>query len=245
MYGFVENNDEVQEVAAQNVETNSNKLKNCNENLLLVHLAKFYITSPERIIFLTTVESIDITCEKLSQFIRIIERESQNCIRLNNDNLYSKLYVSVIIYYENFCEINSKELQTYNYCLQELRTSYMDCEGPPDWYERSNQTEVCEIFLKLMNCYYVSTTELCGLYVANLMWTSTKDVFGPILPDICNMNEDSSKNINSTKILNENAKGILHPHDKKFYILMIFAGALALSCTICVFACISNCCKKK
>lgn len=61
----------------------------------------------------------------------------------------------------------------------------MDCEGPADWYEKTNITTVCKCYIDILNCNYVKTGELCGLELAHYMRHLTIDVFKPIIPKKC------------------------------------------------------------
>lgn len=61
----------------------------------------------------------------------------------------------------------------------------MDCEGPADWYEKTNITTVCKCYVDILNCNYVKTGELCGLELAHFMRHLTIDVFKPIIPKKC------------------------------------------------------------
>lgn len=37
-----------------------------------------------------------------------------------------------------------KELNVHYACLKGLREELIDCEGPADWYEKTNQQTVCQ-----------------------------------------------------------------------------------------------------
>lgn len=36
------------------------------------------------------------------------------------------------------------ELETHQYCINDLREELVDCEGPADWFEKTNDTIVCQ-----------------------------------------------------------------------------------------------------
>lgn len=36
------------------------------------------------------------------------------------------------------------DLIDYHDCLQQLREDLIDCEGPPDWFEKTNKNIVCQ-----------------------------------------------------------------------------------------------------
>lgn len=64
---------------------------NCNENQLILQLARLYATSPERIISLLCTDSVNRTCLEVSDVLERINHTLSDCKPLQKDNLYLKL----------------------------------------------------------------------------------------------------------------------------------------------------------
>lgn len=178
----------------------------CDENQLMLQLAKLYIISPERIILQLTCSTVTEMCKELKLVLNKLNQQFQTCVPLPKENLYMKLLAGAHVLHEKVCESEDaclREFMVYWYkfskhntivlldvgksqdCLRLLRSDYMDCEGPADWYEKTNETVVCKCYVDILNCNYVKTGELCGLELAHYMRHLTIDVFRPIIPKKC------------------------------------------------------------
>lgn len=92
----------------------------------------------------------------------------------------------------------------YN-CIHDLHEEYVDCEGPADWFEKSDQSAICQlvwnfffidhnkvsfrIYQDILNCQYVKTAELCGLQAAQTLRCFSKDVLNGSMVTTCKTND--------------------------------------------------------
>lgn len=83
----------------------------CDENLLILQLARLYATSPERIILLLATNSISKTCLEVSKVLEQINHTVSECAPLPSENLYIKLYNGLDYYNSYIClhNLNSKD----------------------------------------------------------------------------------------------------------------------------------------
>lgn len=135
----------------------------------MLRLANMQIISPERIVLLLTTQGIYDLCKTLKSNMDEVRLEFKQCRPLAPDNLYWLLFNGVIRMHEqlclsqtspivqsrfnlywpadNFYNYNdiffSSDLSLYYGCLNGMREILIDCEGPADWYEKSNHTDVC------------------------------------------------------------------------------------------------------
>jgi len=101
--------------------------------------------------------------------IKNVDKEFMNCRQLDEDNLYMLLYQGIKSLNKFLC-LNDKvnkskihyffiiisvkglaffvlftlEVNKHHMCYKELHEEFVDCEGPPDWFEHRNETKICE-----------------------------------------------------------------------------------------------------
>lgn len=165
---------------------NSKELKdNCDENQLLLQLARLYVTSPERIISLLSSKSLKSTCQEISDVLQHINATLSDSIPLPKENLYMKLN-SGLDYFNSFiCLYNpssrGSHLTRHLECIQELHDDLIECEGPPDWFEKSNAAVVCQYYNDIINCNYVKAAMLCGLKPALMLRTFSDEIMKKVV----------------------------------------------------------------
>lgn len=76
----------------------------CDENQLMLQLAKLYIISPERIILQLTYSSVNDICKELKLVLNKLDQQFLNCLPLPKDNLYMKLLEGARILNEKVCK---------------------------------------------------------------------------------------------------------------------------------------------
>ncbi|KAG4071637.1 hypothetical protein HA402_011791 [Bradysia odoriphaga] len=166
----------------------------CDEKKLMLRLATMKVISPERIVLMFTSDNLNDLCRKLGSNIDEVKHEFKSCTPLKRDNLYWMLFQGVEAMYGKICNSTKpgKSLQNLinnRDCIVELREEYIDCEGPADWFEKENQTTLCEIYHDVLNCQFVKTAELCGMEVAHSLRLLTKAVFDGTLLFKCNVGD--------------------------------------------------------
>ncbi|XP_055842167.1 uncharacterized protein LOC129909182 [Episyrphus balteatus] len=157
----------------------------CDENQIMLQLAKMYIVSPERVLMLLTTDSLQETCKNLSEAMEKINKTQTGCIPLNSENLYMKLLKTVKFFDASICQGDSrlkKKIDKIGDCLPELREEFLDCEGAPDWYENINDTLRCQALNDITNCNYIRTAMLCGLEPAAVIRGFTTELFQQAFP---------------------------------------------------------------
>ncbi|KAM7358185.1 uncharacterized protein ACRADG_003241 [Cochliomyia hominivorax] len=158
---------------------------NCDEQEIVLQLSRLYVISPERIILLLTQDSIKETCQDIDDILQHINLTITESKPLPVDNLYMKLYSGLVYYNSYAClynkNIKSQHLHNYHECLIELREDLLDCEGPPDWFEKSNETIVCQYFNDIINCNYIKTALLCGLKPARMLRSFSYKIMNKIV----------------------------------------------------------------
>ncbi|KAJ6633822.1 hypothetical protein Bhyg_17895, partial [Pseudolycoriella hygida] len=166
----------------------------CDENKLMLRLATMKVISPERIVLMFTTDNLLDLCRKLDANINEVKHEYKSCVPLKRDNLYWMLFQGVETMHSKVCNCTKpgkllKNLLDNRDCIVELREEYIDCEGPADWFEKENRTNLCEIYHDILNCQFVKTAELCGMDVAYSLRILTKTVFDGSLLVKCNVGE--------------------------------------------------------
>lgn len=157
----------------------------CDENQIMLHLAKMYIVSPERVLMLLTTDSLEDTCKRISEEMEKIKMTQEGCIPLSSENLYMKLLKTFKYFDAEICPPDSrlrKKLDKTGDCLRELKEEFLSCEGSPDWYENMNDTVRCQSLNEIANCNYVRTAMLCGLEPAAVLRGFTTELFMQALP---------------------------------------------------------------
>ncbi|XP_055910646.1 uncharacterized protein LOC129945009 isoform X2 [Eupeodes corollae] len=157
----------------------------CDENQIMLQLAKIYIISPERVLILLTSDSLQETCKDISKAMVKINKTQSGCIPLSSENLYMKLLKTLKFFDASFCQSDSrlkKKINQIGDCLSELREEFLDCEGSPDWYENMNDTIRCHVLNDITNCIYVRTAMLCGLEPAAVIRGFTSELLQQAFP---------------------------------------------------------------
>lgn len=148
------------------------KAQLCDDNPLVMQLARLYVISPEHIVLLLAQPMLVEACEEISDVLDHISSATSNCI-VAEDNIYGKLAEGLSYYKSEVCDgVNRKrqaQLNEAHNCLKELRTDLIACEGPADWYEKRNATKVCRAFNDVLDCYYTRSAMLCGRDAARLL----------------------------------------------------------------------------
>ncbi|XP_017056405.1 uncharacterized protein LOC108098182 [Drosophila ficusphila] len=163
----------------------------CDDNPVLMQLARLYVVSPERIILLLAQPSLTDSCAEILDVLGKIGSSMRNCV-LAPDNIYGKLTDGLSYFQAEVCEggdgSNRKRctgLQESHNCIRELRTDMIECEAPADWYERRNATKVCHIFNDVLDCYYTRAALLCGIEVAKQLRSFAGDSMGRAMIHKC------------------------------------------------------------
>ncbi|XP_039492447.1 uncharacterized protein LOC120452341 [Drosophila santomea] len=167
----------------------------CDDNPVLMQLARLYVVSPERIVLLLAQPSLTESCAEITDVLGNIRKSMRNCV-LAPDNIYGRLVDGLSYFQSEVCEggegSNRKRctgLQESHNCLKELRTDMIECEAPADWYERTNASKVCHIFNDVLNCYYTRAALLCGLEVARQLRSFAGDSMGRAMIHKCEISK--------------------------------------------------------
>lgn len=88
----------------------------CDENQLMLQLAKLYIISPERIILQMTCSTVTDMCKELKLLLNKLNQQFQTCVLLPKDNLYMKLLAGAHVLNQKICEKEDS-------CRRELKIS--------------------------------------------------------------------------------------------------------------------------
>ncbi|XP_016961637.2 uncharacterized protein LOC108032338 [Drosophila biarmipes] len=167
----------------------------CDDNPVLMQLARLYVVSPERIVLLLAQPSLTDSCAEITEVLANIRKSMRNCI-LTPDNIYGRLTDGLSYFQSEVCEggdgSNRKRctgLQESHNCLRELRTDMIECEAPADWYERRNASKVCHIFNDVLDCYYTRAALLCGVEVAKQLRSFAGDSMGRAMVHRCEVNK--------------------------------------------------------
>ncbi|TMW51494.1 hypothetical protein DOY81_003399 [Sarcophaga bullata] len=163
----------------------------CDEKQLILQLARLYVTSPERIVLLLTSISLRNTCERVSDILHNINQTLTECVPLAHDNLYMRLTCGLDYFNTQIClntmHSDKSFLRIQRECISELHEDLLECEGPPDWFEKSNKEVVCEYYQDIINCNYIKAAMLCGLKPAVMLRTFTSEVINRILTFKCKL----------------------------------------------------------
>lgn len=167
----------------------------CDDNPVLMQLARLYVVSPERIVLLLAQPSLTESCAEITDVLDNIRNSMRNCV-LAPDNIYGRLADGLSYFQSEVCVggdgSNRKRctgLQESHNCLKELRTDMIECEAPADWYERRNASKVCHIFNDVLDCYYTRAALLCGLEVARQLRSFAGDSMGRAMIHKCEVSK--------------------------------------------------------
>ncbi|KAH8273685.1 hypothetical protein KR018_008854, partial [Drosophila ironensis] len=167
------------------------KRRVCEDNPMLIQLARVYVVSPERIVLLLTEPSLPDSCEEVEEVLRNIRASTKDCV-MTPSNIYGKLADGLDFFRKEVCEPlcdgnrkRSTRLTDAHDCIRELRTDMIECEAPADWYERSNKTKVCHIFNDVLDCYYTRAALLCGVKPAKELRSFAGDCMNQAMVHQC------------------------------------------------------------
>ncbi|ALC39931.1 CG4891 [Drosophila busckii] len=169
----------------------------CDDNPLVMQLARLYLVSPERIVLLLAQPLMLETCAEINDVLEHIESATSSCV-LTDDNIYGKLRDGLSYYKTEVCDGGGEDgsnrkrctdLNEAHNCIKELRTDMIECEAPADWYEWHNATKVCQNFNDVLDCYYTRTAMLCGLDAAKQLRSFAGDSMGRALVHKCVVNK--------------------------------------------------------
>lgn len=153
----------------------------CDDNPVVLQLARLYVVSPERIVLLLSQPLMMEACEEVTDVLSHIEASTTNC-KFSSDNIYAKLTNGLRYYKAEVCDgssgCNKKRsvsLSEAHSCIRELRTDMIECEAPADWYEKRNISQVCNAYNDILDCYYIRSAMLCGLQAARQLRSFAAD----------------------------------------------------------------------
>ncbi|XP_064542167.1 uncharacterized protein LOC135431145 [Drosophila montana] len=170
----------------------------CDDNPVVMQLARLYVVSPERIVLLLAQPMLMESCEEISDVVDHIRAATSNCF-LSDDNIYGKLAEGLKYYKAEVCDADADSSSSSNRkrcaslneahsCLKELRTDMIECEAPADWYEQRNATKVCQTFNDVLDCYYTRGAMLCGLEAARHLRSFAGDSMKRSMIHACDVN---------------------------------------------------------
>lgn len=119
------------------------------ERVLLNALGNLQISGPEDVMTYITVDS----CKDLKRFLDTFVRY-QDC--LGEEHLYVRLAKAIRKFHSFYCGRDERYRKLFSQFQDELlglHEQFVDCEGPPDWFENSNKTNRCSEAKSVMNCY--------------------------------------------------------------------------------------------
>ncbi|KAI8043825.1 uncharacterized protein LOC128261525 [Drosophila gunungcola] len=202
----------------------------CDDNPVLMQLARLYVVSPERIVLLLAQPSLTASCDEIADVLGNIQRSMRNCV-LEPDNIYGRLADGLSYFRTEVCDggdgSNRKRctgLQESHNCLRELRTDMIECEAPADWYERRNATKVCHIFNDVLDCYYTRAALLCGLESAKQLRSFAGDSMGRAMIHKCEVNKRLPRVDNAMPIHEATGAGTTSPQFTYFILVNIVIG---------------------
>ncbi|XP_034666756.1 uncharacterized protein LOC117900480 [Drosophila subobscura] len=168
----------------------------CDDNPVLMQLARLYVVSPERIVLLLAQPSLVDSCAEIRDVLANIHAATSKCV-LAPDNIYGKLsdgldYFKEVVC-ESDCEGSSRKrfaglLEAQN-CIREMRTDMIECEAPPDWYETRNKSKLCQIYNDVLDCYYTRAAMLCGIESAKQLRSFAADSMGRAMNQKCEVSK--------------------------------------------------------
>lgn len=118
------------------------------ERVLFNALGNLEISAPEDVMTLIRLDS----CKNLKRFVDTFERYQDLC----EENLYVRLAKAIRKFHSIYCgrdERYRKLFSQYEDELLGLHEQFVDCEGPPDWYENMNKTNRCIEANSIINCF--------------------------------------------------------------------------------------------
>ncbi|KAH8395584.1 hypothetical protein KR222_000984, partial [Zaprionus bogoriensis] len=155
-------------------------MRMCDDNPVVMQLARLYVVSPERIVLLLAQPQLMESCDEIADVLTHIASFTSDCV-LAEDNIYAKLTNGLHYYKSEMCDGGSSNkkrcvgLAEAHSCLKELRTDMIECEAAADWYEKRNHTQVCKTFNDVLDCYYIRAAMLCGLPAAKQLRSFAAD----------------------------------------------------------------------
>ena len=121
-----------------------------SENILLNALGQLQISGPENIMAYISMQS---TCATIRPYLKIFERNHKD---LPDSQLFVRLFKAVEKFHLSFCGNNERYRRIFSMHeveLTALHEQFVDCEGEPDWYERTNSTTRCAEADNVVKCY--------------------------------------------------------------------------------------------
>ncbi|XP_034099142.2 uncharacterized protein LOC117564464 [Drosophila albomicans] len=177
--------------------SHSPSVRLCDDNPVVMQLARLYVVSPERIVLLLAQPLLAESCDEIADVLEHIRGATSNCI-LADDNIYGKLTNGLRYYKSEVCDGGSESsgnrkrcasLNDAHNCLKELRTDMIECEAPADWYEKRNESKVCQTFNNVLDCYYTRGAMLCGLEAAKQLRSFAGDSMKRAMIQSCEVNK--------------------------------------------------------
>ncbi|XP_017151258.1 uncharacterized protein LOC108161494 [Drosophila miranda] len=168
----------------------------CDDNPVLMQLARLYVVSPERIVLLLAQASLVDSCAEIYDVLGNIHAATSNCV-LAPDNIYAKLSDGLDYFKEVVCATDCEAsprkrfaglLESQN-CIREMRTDMIECEAPPDWYETQNKSKLCQIYNDVLDCYYTRAAMLCGIESAKQLRSFAADSMGRAMNHKCEVSK--------------------------------------------------------
>ncbi|KAK2583598.1 hypothetical protein KPH14_009540 [Odynerus spinipes] len=143
----------------------------CNEDQILLYLAKLQVINPEDILLIASYKDIDYLCRKIVQTLDSLDNVMQTCIPLPEDHLYMQLIAGLRMFSSKLCVYTNYQsvFTKYMKCYQQLHDEYLDCVGPTDWTENMEIHDLCYQFKAISDCYYTLTAVLCGIEAAKVL----------------------------------------------------------------------------
>lgn len=164
----------------------------CDDNPVVMQLARLYVVSPERIVLLLAQPMVVEACEEVADVLTHIQSVTSNC-KFADDNIYAKLTNGLRYYKAEVCDGSScnkkrcTSLSEAHSCIRELRTDMIECEAPADWYENRNVSQVCKAFNDILDCYYIRSAMLCGLQAARQLRSFAADSMKRAMTHSCDV----------------------------------------------------------
>lgn len=73
------------------------------------------------------------------------------------------------------------DLIDYHDCIQQLREDLIECEGPADWFEKTNKNIVCQYLNDILNCNYIKAAMLCSVKPAQMLRNFSYDILKTVV----------------------------------------------------------------
>ncbi|XP_059224481.1 uncharacterized protein LOC106087352 [Stomoxys calcitrans] len=198
---------------------NKELIELCDENKLLLQFARLNIISPERIILLLAIRPLHETCQDISDVLNNMNETFPQNQSMPQGNLYMKLYKGLNYFNKEICRadkrIQENHLLNYQDCWPELPNYLIECEGPPDWFEKSNKDVVCQYFHDIVNCYYIKAAMMCGPKPALQLRTFSSAVMKEVVGFNCKISRLSPQ------MDSHMANGYFSPKRNPFYLILL------------------------